>query len=102
MAGSKLKGVKTMQVETVKGVDKPESHDTIDAAKALGRVKSERKPAKHYISHHHGHGKVSGKIVVKKGKDVQYVERLVGIAMVQTDGYEYGKKAEWKKLVRDV
>lgn len=97
------KGVKQMTVETVKtkSVDNPETHDTANAAQILGREKKTRKDPKFYISHHRGHGKMSGKVVVKKDGKLEYVARLVGDKMVLTEGWAYGKKAEWKKLVRD-
>lgn len=101
---TKPKGVKPVKVEEVKvktsSVDNAETHDSKKQPKI--RVAKERKPAKHYISHHRGHGNTSTKVVVKKGDAYAYVNRKVAAKLVASNnGYEYGKKADWKKFVRD-
>jgi hypothetical protein len=99
------KGLKKIEPESVKtkSVDSEQTHDSNkSAAQILGREKKTRKDPKHYISHHHGLGKMSGKVVVKKGDKIEYVARRLGNKMVLTDGWAFGKKSEWKKLVRDV
>ncbi len=103
MAG-KLKGIKTMQVEQVKSksVETEQTNDSSKAVQILTSTKKTRKEPKFYISHHHGHGKVSGKVVVKKGDKIEYVDRKLGDKLVMSEGWSYGKKTEWKKLVRDV
>lgn len=96
--------LKTMQVEEVKttssNVDKSKTHDSENAKKL--RAEKVRKDPKKYISHHHGHGVESNKVVVKKDGLVAYVDRVVANKLVKSGkGYSFAKKSEWKKLVRD-
>lgn len=97
------KGIKKIEVEVVKA--KTQETPTVGAEKAaqiLGREKKQRKELKRYISHHHGNGRVSNKVVVKKGDVIDYIDRDTADAKVKSEGWTYGKKSEWKKLVRDV
>ena len=98
------KGLKEIKVETVASknsqVDTGPGADK--AAQILGRTKKQRKDPKHYISHHHGHGRLSAKVVVKKGNAIEYIDRATADAQVKNEGWTYGKKSEWKKLVRDI
>jgi len=98
------KGIKEIKVETVASKNSQVDNGPGEqkAAQILGRVKKVRKELKRYISHHHGNGRVSNKVVVKKGDKIEYIDRDTADAKVKSEGWAYGKKSEWKKLVRDV
>ena len=96
--------LKTMKVEEVKTssstIDKPKTHDSANAIKL--RAEKVRKDPRKYISHHHGHGVESNKVVVKKDGLVAYIDRVIANKLVKSGkGYSFAKKSEWKKLVRD-
>lgn len=91
----KLKEIKVEEVKT-KSVMKTDESTT--SAKTF---KAPKKPAVRCRSHFHGHGKQSNKVVVKKDKEIVYVSRDDAVKMVKS-GWQFGKKSEWKKNVRDV
>ena len=102
---TKPKGVKPIAVEEVKVktsfVDNTETHDTANAAAKLRKEKTARKDPSKYISHHNS-GSTSNKVVIKKDGLVAYINRKHADILVATgQGYSYGKRSEWKTLVRD-
>lgn len=89
----KLPTIDATPVKKATSKEVVETSQTHDSKPQL--VKKEKRPAKHRPSHHRSHGKVSNKVVVKKGDEIEYVARKEAEKRIE-EGWSYGKKKEWK------
>jgi hypothetical protein len=70
--------------------------DASSNSKKLASEQKSKKGFKGRPSHYKGHGKLSAKVCVKKGSEVQQVERKTVESLFIANGWSYCPKKEWR------